>query len=244
ILFMDIPSAEMTKYAANAMLAVRISFMNQVAALCEKTGADVDRVRRGMGSDPRIGPAFLYAGAGYGGSCFPKDVRALVRRGDELGVDMSVARSAQEWNELQKLVVAEKLVAELGSDLSGRRIAVWGLAFKPETDDLREAVSLAVIPRLLELGAEVTAHDPRAMDAARQELPDEVEYAVNEYEACEGADALLILTEWLQYRRPDLARVKTLLDRLLVVDGRNLFEPEKMRDLGFTYLSIGRQDVR
>jgi len=244
ILFMDIPSAEMTKYAANAMLAVRISFMNQIAALCEQTGADVDRVRKGIGSDPRIGPAFLYAGAGYGGSCFPKDVRALVRRGDELGVDMSVARSAQEWNEVQKLVVTDKLVEELGSDLSGRRIAVWGLAFKPETDDMREAVSLKVVPRLLELGAEVIAHDPRALDVARRELPDQVQYVSNEYEACKGADALLILTEWLQYRRPDLGRIKTLLTQPLVVDGRNLFDREKMRELGFTYLSIGRQDVR
>jgi len=244
MIFMDIASAEMTKYAANAMLAVRISFMNQIAALCEKAGADVDLVRRGIGSDPRIGRAFLYAGAGYGGSCFPKDVRALVRIAEEMGIDMSLPRSAQEWNDFQKEIVLRKLTGELGDDLSGLRIAIWGLSFKPETDDLREAASLTVIPKLIERGAEVAAHDPKGMESARTELPPEVEYAPDEYAACEGADALLILTEWLQYRRPDLGRIKTLLKRPLIVDGRNLFRPETMEGLGFTYLSIGRRDVR
>jgi len=244
MIFMDIASAEMTKYAANAMLAVRISFMNQIAALCEVTGADVDLVRRGIGSDPRIGRAFLYAGVGYGGSCFPKDIRALVRTAEEMGIDMSLPRSAQEWNDFQKDIVLRKLIGELGDDLSGRRIAIWGLSFKPETDDLREAASLTVIPKLLERDASVIAHDPKGMESGRRELPQEVEYAPDEYAACEGADALLILTEWLQYRRPDLGRIKTLLKRPLIVDGRNLFKPETMEGHGFTYLSIGRRDVR
>ncbi|MFC1529293.1 UDP-glucose dehydrogenase family protein [Gemmatimonadota bacterium] len=244
IIFMDIASAEMTKYAANAMLAVRISFMNQIAALCEATGADVSMVRRGIGSDPRIGSSFLYAGGGYGGSCLPKDVRALVNSGSEHNLDMSVPRAAQEWNEFQKGIVLNKLYGELGDDLSNRRIAVWGLSFKAETDDVREAASLKVIPGLLGNGASVVAHDPKAVETARQELPPEVEYAPDEYTACEGADALLILTEWLQYRRPDFDRIKDLLKQPLIVDGRNLFTPEKMRERDFTYLSIGRQDIR
>ena len=244
IIFMDIASAEMTKYAANAMLAVRISFMNQIAALCEATGADVDMVRKGVGSDPRIGSSFLYAGGGYGGSCLPKDVRALVNSGSEHNIDMSVPRSAQEWNEHQKGVVFRKLIDELGDDLSNCRIAVWGLSFKAETDDVREAASLQIIPRLIDSGAAVTVHDPKAVETARNDLPPEVEYAPDEYAACEGADALLILTEWLQYRRPDFDRIKDLLKRPLIVDGRNLFSPEKMGKRGFTYLSIGRKDVR
>ncbi len=243
IIFMDIASAEMTKYAANAMLAVRISFINQIAALCEATGANVDMVRKGIGSDPRIGSSFLYAGGGYGGSCLPKDVRALVKIGTEKNIDMSIPRSAQEWNDIQKEIVFNKLIDELGADLSGCRIAVWGISFKAETDDIREASSLLIIPKLIDCGAAVIAHDPKAMESAHSELPPEVEYAADEYTACEGADALLILTEWLQYRRPDFGRIKTLLKRPLVVDGRNLFTPEKMKDLGFTYLSIGRPDV-
>ncbi|MCK4772868.1 MAG: UDP-glucose/GDP-mannose dehydrogenase family protein, partial [Candidatus Latescibacteria bacterium] len=244
IVFMDPASAEMTKYAANTMLAVRISFINQIAALCEATGANVDLVRRGIGSDPRIGPSFLYAGGGYGGSCLPKDVRALVSTGAENNIDMSIPRSAQEWNDYQKEVVLNKLTDELGDDLSGYRVAVWGLSFKAETDDIREASSLLIIPKLIDCGATVIAHDPKAMESARNELPSEVEYVPDEYSACEGADALLILTEWLQYRRPDFGRIKNILKRPLVVDGRNLFTPKKMKELGFTYLSIGRQDVR
>jgi len=244
IIYMDIASAEMTKYAANAMLAVRISFMNQIAALCEATGADVSMVRRGIGSDPRIGSSFLYAGGGYGGSCLPKDVRALVNLGSKHNVDMSIPRSAQEWNEHQKGIVFEKLAGELGEDFSNHRIAVWGLSFKAATDDVREAASIQVIPRLLERGATVIAHDPKAVETARNQLPPEVEYAPDEYTACVGADALLILTEWLQYRRPDFDRIRDLLKRPLIVDGRNLFIPEKMREWGFTYLSIGRQDIR
>ena len=244
VLFMDIASSEVTKYAANTMLAIRISYMNQIAALCEATGADVEMVRKGIGSDPRIGSSFLFAGAGYGGSCFPKDVRALVRTGQEYGLDLSIARSAQEWNERQKSRVVEILSAELGDDLSGRRIAIWGLAFKADTDDLREAVSLTVIEELLDRGASVVVHDPQAMANARKVLPDSVEFASDEYTACEGADALLVLTEWLQYRHPDLEEVKNRLARPLIIDGRNLFKREKMKQLGFTYLSIGRPDVR
>ncbi len=244
ILFMDIASAEITKYAANAMLAVRISFMNQIAALCEAAGADVDQVRKGVGSDSRIGPAFLHAGSGYGGSCFPKDVSALVHIGDELGIDMSIPRTAQEWNEYQKEVVLRKLSNELGDDLTGRKIAIWGLSFKPGTDDLREATSLSIIPKLIERGAQVIAHDPQAVELARKALPPEVGYATDEYSACKEADALLILTEWLQYRRPDLSRIKSLLKHPLIIDGRNLFNIARMEKHGFTYLSVGRRDVR
>ncbi|MFC1629055.1 UDP-glucose dehydrogenase family protein [Gemmatimonadota bacterium] len=244
ILFMDIASAEITKYAANAMLAVRISFINQISALCEATGADVDLVQRGIGSDSRIGPAFLYAGSGYGGSCFPKDVRALIHTGDELGIDMSIPRSAQEWNESQKEITLRKLIGEYGDDLSGRTIAVWGLSFKPETDDLREATSIALIPKLVQRGAKVIAHDPKAIERARKELPQEVQYTSDEYAACKNADALLILTEWMQYRRPDLNRIKSFLRHPLIIDGRNLFDPARMEKHGFTYLSVGRRDVR
>lgn len=244
LIFMDIASAEITKYAANAMLAVRISFMNQTAALCEATGANVDLVRRGIGSDSRIGPAFLHAGSGYGGSCFPKDVRALIKTGDELGIDMSIPRSAQEWNDIQKEILVNKLKKELGDNLSGLRIAIWGLSFKPGTDDIREATSLAVIPRLLESGAKVIAHDPKAIDVARQVLPSEVRYVTDEYSACDKADALLILTEWQQYRRPDLDRIKQLLKQPLIIDGRNLFNPDKMKKRGFIYISIGRKDAK
>ena len=244
ILFMDIASAEITKYAANAMLAVRISFINQIAALCEATGADVDLVQRGIGSDSRIGPAFLYAGSGYGGSCFPKDVRALIHTGDELGIDMSIPRSAQEWNDFQRELVLRKLIGEYGDDLSGKVIAVWGLSFKPETDDLREATSMVIIPKMIHRGARVVAHDPKAMVLARKELPQEVLYSSDEYAACEDADALLILTEWMQYRRPDLNRIKLLLRHPLIIDGRNLFDPARMEKHGFTYLSVGRRDVR
>ena len=244
IYFMDIASAEMTKYAANAMLAVRISFMNQIAALCEATGASVDMVRKGIGSDPRIGSSFLYAGSGYGGSCLPKDVHALVHTGASHEIDLTIPRSAQEWNDDQKEILFHKLTGELGDDLTKYRFALWGLSFKAETDDIREAVSQLLIPRLIGSGAEVIVHDPKAMAAARKVLPVEVEYAADEYAACDGADALLILTEWLQYRRPDFSRIKSLLKRPLIIDGRNLFKPERMAELGLTYLSIGRSDVR
>ncbi len=245
LIFMDIASAELTKYAANAMLATRISFMNQLAALCESAGADVTLVRKGIGSDPRIGRSFLYAGAGYGGSCFPKDVRALIRTGGEFGVDLSILREVHEANEKQKTVLGSKIVNRFGEDLSGMRFAVWGLAFKPETDDMREAPALTLIDRLLAAGAEVSAHDPVAEDVARQLYPEgRIRFAEDEYDACRDADALVIVTEWLQYRRPDWQRIERSLSRKIVFDGRNLFEPWRMHRHGFEYYPIGREQVR
>ncbi len=244
LIFMDVVSAELTKYAANAMLATRISFMNQIAALCEAAGADVTLVRKGIGSDPRIGPAFLYAGAGYGGSCFPKDVRALIRTADDLGVDLSILREVHEANARQKHLLGRKVRERFG-DLRDRRFAVWGLAFKPETDDMREAPSLDLIEDLLEAGATVSAHDPVAREAARRWYLDaRVEYAEDEYAACRDSDALIVVTEWLQYRRPDWARVQEALRQRIVFDGRNLFDPGRMRRLGFEYYPIGREQVR
>jgi UDPglucose 6-dehydrogenase len=245
VIFMDIASAEMTKYAANAMLAARISFMNQIAELCERTGADVELVRRGIGSDRRIGQSFLYAGTGYGGSCFPKDVQALIQTADEHGVDLTVLKAVHEANERQKVVLLDKIREHFGADLAGLHIAVWGLAFKPETDDMRAAPSLAIIDGLLKSGAEVSVHDPVAMDAAREHwLRDVVVYASDEYSACRDADALVLVTEWLQYRRPDWTAVKTAMRRHVVFDGRNIFEPGRMRAMGFDYYSIGRERVR
>ncbi len=245
LIFMDIASAELTKYAANAMLATRISFMNQIALLCEVTGADVNLVRKGIGSDGRIGPAFLYAGAGYGGSCFPKDVRALIITGEELGVDLSIIREVHESNERQKQLIAGKVRARFGNELDGRRFAVWGLAFKPETDDMREAASVVLIEELLDAGASVVVHDPVAFDVARTWfLGDRVEYAADEYEACQGADALIIMTEWHQYSRPEWSRVEKGLREPIVFDGRNLFQPSRMREAGFEYYPIGMEQVR
>ncbi len=245
LIFMDIASAELTKYAANAMLAMRISFMNQIALLCEVAGADVNLVRKGIGSDGRIGPAFLYAGAGYGGSCFPKDVLALIRTGDELGVDLSIIREVHEANESQKQLVGGKVRARFGNDLNGRRFAVWGLAFKPETDDMREAASVVLIESLLDAGATVAVHDPVAFEVARKwYLGDRVEYAADEYAACQGADALIIMTEWHQYRRPEWSRVEAGLREPIVFDGRNLFQPSRMRDAGFEYYPIGMEQVQ
>ncbi|MDX2184142.1 MAG: UDP-glucose/GDP-mannose dehydrogenase family protein [Gemmatimonadaceae bacterium] len=240
IIFMDIPSAEMTKYAANAMLATRISFMNEIAMLCEQTGADVDLVRKGIGSDARIGPSFLFPGPGYGGSCFPKDVQALVRTGEEYGAELSVVRAVHTANERQKHVLAAKVHRALGGQVADRRIAVWGLAFKPNTDDMREAPSLVLIDELLAAGARIVAHDPVAMPETRRRIGDRVEYAKTAYAACDGADALVIVTDWNEYRHPDFARIKSLLRQPVLVDGRNLYDPAKMRQLGFTYDSIGR----
>ncbi len=243
ILLTDVPSAEITKYAANAMLATRISFMNAVAQLCEEAGADVDAVRRGVGSDARIGPAFLYPGVGYGGSCFPKDVKALARTMRELGADASIVEAVEAVNERQKRVLLERLVACLGEDLSGRRIAVWGLAFKPNTDDMREAPSLVTIEGVLERGGSVVAHDPVAMEEARKHLGDRIRYARSNYDALEGADALVIHTEWHPYRHPDFGRMREALRRPLVLDGRNLYDPWKMAAQGFEYRCIGRPYV-
>jgi UDPglucose 6-dehydrogenase len=239
IIFMDIPSAEMTKYAANAMLATRISFMNEIANLCERVGADVDNVRKGIGSDGRIGPAFLFPGPGYGGSCFPKDVKALVRTAKECDVPLRVLTSVEEANDAQKHRLFEKLSGVLG-ELRGRRIAIWGLAFKPNTDDMREAASLVLIDELLEAGAEVVAHDPVAMHETKRRIGDRIEYVENSYDALPGADALVIVTDWNEYRHPDFGRIKETLKAPVVVDGRNLYDRRKMTTLGFTYASIGR----
>ncbi len=243
ILIMDVPAAEITKYAANAMLATRISFMNAIAQLCEKTGASVDAVRHGVGTDERIGASFLFPGVGYGGSCFPKDVKALVRTMRELGADASILEAVEAVNERQKHLLLERLTARLGEDLSGRTVAVWGLAFKPNTDDMREAPSLVTIEGLLERGARVVAHDPVAMDEARGRFGDRIEYVASDYEALKGADALVIHTEWLPYRRPDFERIKKSLKSPLIFDGRNLYDPERMAALGFEYHSVGRRAV-
>ncbi len=240
LIVMDIASAEVTKYAANAMLATRISFMNQIAGLCEAVGANVTHVRRGIGSDRRIGPAFLFPGPGYGGSCFPKDVKALIRTSAERGVDLDILKAVESANETQKQILFAKLNRHLG-DLNQRTVAVWGLAFKAETDDVRESPSLVLIEALLCAGAKVQVHDPAAMKTAAHELGNRVKYANHAYDALGGADALAIVTEWLEYRNPDFTRIKNLLNRPLIVDGRNLYDPAKLGALGFTYDSIGRQ---
>jgi len=241
LIFMDIASAEMTKYAANAMLATRISFMNQIARLCEAVGADVTLVRRGIGTDRRIGSAFLFPGPGYGGSCFPKDVKALIRTGEERGVPLDVIAAVDAANERQKRLLFEKLARHFAGGLRSATVAVWGLAFKAETDDIRESPALVLVEELLRAGATVRVHDPAAQETARRLLGDRVSYAPHAYAALEGAAALAIVTEWLEYRNPDFERIKRLLARPLIVDGRNLYDPERLARLGFTYDSIGRR---
>ena len=240
VIFTDVPSAEMIKYAANSMLATRISFMNDIANLCELVGADVNQVRKGIGSDTRIGSKFLYPGCGYGGSCFPKDVKALVQTAEQNGYDMRVLKAVEEVNERQKSVLFEKLRRHYG-DLQGKTIALWGLAFKAETDDMREATSLVTIRHLLEAGCTVRVFDPAAMDEARRRLGDAVIYASDIYDAAKGADALLLLTEWKQFRLPSWARVHDLMRNPIVFDGRNIYDPAEMRKNGFEYYSIGRK---
>ena len=240
IIFMDIASAEMTKYAANGMLATRISFMNEIANLCERVGANVDMVRKGIGSDSRIGPSFLFPGPGYGGSCFPKDVKALVRTGAQMGMELQVLMAVEEVNERQKLRLSEKLREALGDDLSGMHIALWGLAFKPQTDDMRDAPSLTLIEDLLAAGASVCAHDPAAMKEARHRLGNTIQYSETNYDALAGADALVVVADWNEYPHPDFTRVKESLRRPLVIDGRDLYDPDKMRELGIIYYSIWR----
>ncbi len=240
IMVMDVASAEITKYAANAMLATRISFMNMIASLCERVGADVDLVRGGVGSDRRIGQAFLFAGAGYGGSCFPKDVKALIRILGEAGVDPGLLEAVEAVNAAQKRRLLDHVTDRFGTDLSGRTFGVWGLAFKPGTDDMREAPALVVVEGLLKRGAQVRVHDPEAMDVARSHFGDRVIYCGSNYDCLADADALLVLTEWQPYRRPDFARMKELMESPVVLDGRNLFNPDRMAELGFEYESIGR----
>lgn len=243
VVFMDIASAEMTKYAANAMLATRISFMNEIANLCERVGANIDAVRKGVGSDARIGSAFLFPGPGYGGSCFPKDVQALVRTAREAESPLRILEAVEQVNAVQKRKAFEKLQRALGGKLKGTRIAIWGLAFKPNTDDMREAPALSLIDDLLAAGASVVAHDPVAMDEARRRLDGKVELATTSYDAVDRSDALAIMTDWNEYRHPDFVRIKKALRRPIIVDARNLYATEKMAELGFTYHSIGRKAV-
>lgn len=240
VIFMDVPSAEMTKYAANAMLATRISFMNDIANLCEIVGADVNMVRKGIGTDERIGHHFLYPGCGYGGSCFPKDVKALVKTASDHGYPMRILQAVEAVNESQKSILFRKLEHYFQGDLKGKRIAVWGLAFKPETDDMREAPSLVVIQKLIESGCQVTAYDPVAISESRRRIGDAVRYAKDIYDAVVDADALLLVTEWKEFRMPSWAAIKKLMANPLVVDGRNIYDPKEMEEYGFEYHCIGR----
>ena len=240
ILVMDHASAELTKYAANAMLATRISFMNEIANLCDAVGADVRHVRLGIGSDARIGPSFLYSGIGYGGSCFPKDVKALLHTAAEARADMQVVDAVERANEKQKGILVPRIEKHLGG-LAGRTIAIWGLAFKPRTDDMREAPALVVIEELLAAGAKVRVYDPKAMAPAKSVLGDRVTWCQRSYEAVEGADAVAIVTEWGEFREPDFARMKSLMKRPAIFDGRNIYKPELLRELGFHYEGIGRR---
>jgi len=240
ILFMDTRSAELTKYAANAMLATRISFMNEVAALCDRLGADVDAVRRGMGSDRRIGYPFLHAGVGFGGSCFGKDVRALMTTARHLGLDFDLLRAVERVNERQKRLLVEKALRHFGGSLAGRTFGVWGLAFKPKTDDMREAPALAVIQGLLGAGARVRAHDPVAREVAGRLLGGAVELVEDPYAAAEGADGLLLVTEWNEFRQPDWARLKALMRTPVLFDGRNVWDRAKAQEAGFAYHAVGR----
>lgn len=239
MIFTDIPSAEMIKYAANSMLATRISFMNDIANLCELVGADVNMVRRGIGSDTRIGKKFLYPGCGYGGSCFPKDVKALVKTAEQHGYPMSVLRAVDAVNERQKGILVDKLLAHCGGDVAGRTVALWGLAFKPETDDMREAPSLVVMRRLLDLGARLRVYDPVAMTECRRRMGDAVEYGSDMYDAAAGADALMLLTEWNEFRMPSWNVLQRVMNTPLIIDGRNIYDPEEVADHGFTYYKIG-----
>ena len=242
LLVMDIKSAEFTKYAANSMLATRISFMNELALLAEKVGADIELVRKGIGSDPRIGTHFLYAGAGYGGSCFPKDVKALVKTAKDNGVTLQVLTAVEAANDKQKHVLVDKVVKRFGNDLSGRQFAVWGLSFKPNTDDMRDAPSRVVIAELVKRGATIKAYDPVAMTEAQRVLAGTpgLTFVDNQTQALEGSDALVIITEWKEFKSPDFDGIKALLKQPVVIDGRNLYEPALMRTLGIEYASIGR----
>lgn len=244
IIFMDEKSAELTKYAANAFLATKISFMNEIANFCEKLGADVDMVRIGIGSDDRIGKRFLFPGIGYGGSCFPKDVQALARSADEADYDFKILHSVMEVNEKQKTIIVPKINAYFNSNLKGRHFALWGLAFKPDTDDIREAPALYVIDELLKAGATVTAHDPEAMNNVRKVYGDKIKYAEDPYAALQNADALIIATEWALFRTPDFDKVSAGLKNKVIFDGRNLYSLDQMKKLGYYYSSIGREVVK
>lgn len=241
ILMMDVASAEMTKYAANAMLATRISFMNDIANLCERVGANVDNVRKGMGADSRIGSRFLYAGCGYGGSCFPKDVKALVHTGIQNGYHMQVIEAVEAVNEKQKSIIFDKLLNAFGGNLQDKTVAMWGLSFKPETDDMREAPALVVIEKLLQAGAIVKVFDPVAMEETERRIGKQVIYCKDMYEAVIDADAIALMTEWKQFRMPSWAIIRKAMKNFVVVDGRNIYDGEELKELGFTYSRIGQK---
>lgn len=243
LLFMDIFSSEMTKYAANSMLATKISFMNDIANLCELVGANVDLVRKGIGSDARIGNKFIYPGTGYGGSCFPKDVQALIRTADEHGHSLEVLKAVENVNYRQKSKLVEKIKGHFGSDLNGKQFGIWGLSFKPKTDDMREAPSLVIIEQLKAMGAQVRVYDPVAMEEAKHSLGETVVYAKDEYDACIEVDALILVTEWSEFRMPNFRILEKIMNQKLIFDGRNVYDPEEMRELGFQYFSIGREAV-
>lgn len=240
IYFMNIPSAEMTKYAANSMLATRISFMNDIANLCEQVGANIDAVKQGIGSDSRIGKKFLNAGCGYGGSCFPKDVKALIRTGDDYGYSMGVLKSVEEVNERQKSVLFRKIHKHYNGDLKGKHFGLWGLSFKPATDDMREAPSLVLISQLLDAGATVTAFDPVAMDECRRKIGDRISYAPQMYDALKDADAMIVVTEWQEFKVPKFTYIERALKEKVIFDGRNIYSPAQMKEFGYTYYGIGR----
>ncbi|NBC83207.1 MAG: nucleotide sugar dehydrogenase [Bacteroidetes bacterium] len=243
LLFMDIPSAELTKYAANSMLATKISFMNDIANLCEIVGADVNMVRKGIGSDSRIGPKFIYAGAGYGGSCFPKDVKALIKTGTDNKYNLEILQSVENVNTRQKEVIFNKIHHHFNGDLKGKNFGMWGLSFKPQTDDMREAPSLVLIDKLLAEGAKVKAYDPVAMDEARRILGDKIEYAEDNYDALIDADALILITEWPEFRVPNYKVLQKIMKNKIIFDGRNIYDPNEMKEFGFEYYSIGRNPV-
>ena len=240
VIFTDIPSAEMIKYAANSMLATRISFMNDIANLCELVGADVNMVRKGIGSDSRIGSKFLYPGCGYGGSCFPKDVKALIKTAEQNGYTMRVLRAVEDVNEAQKGVLFEKLMKQFNGDLKGKTIALWGLAFKPETDDMREAPGLVLIDKLLKAGCQIRAYDPAAMNECKRRIGDVIYYARDMYDAVLDADVLMLITEWKEFRLPSWAVIKKTMSRQIVLDGRNIYDKKEMEELGFIYHCIGK----
>jgi UDPglucose 6-dehydrogenase len=239
ILIMDIRSSELTKYAANAMLATRISFMNEMANLCEKLGADINLVRKGMGSDPRIGSSFLFPGAGYGGSCFPKDVKAIIKTAGEVGYELKILKEVERVNQRQKEVLADKVIERFGKSIKGKSFAIWGLSFKPNTDDMREAPSIVTINRLMKLGAKVRVYDPVAINEAKKQFGERVVYGKRGYEILKGSDALIIVTEWNEFREPDFERIKRLLKTPVIFDGRNIYNPSKLREMGFEYHGIG-----
>jgi len=241
VIFMDIPSAELTKYAANAMLATRISFINEIANLCELLGADINSVRKGIGSDSRIGNRFIYPGSGYGGSCFPKDVKAILKTASDLGYDLKVISAVERANEHQKEVIFNKIADHFKNNLNGKTVAVWGLSFKPKTDDIRESSAIFLVKKLLEEGVKVRAYDPAAMDETKKQITDNVYYAEDPYDALKGADALALMTEWPEFHLPDFERMSGIMNGKVIFDGRNIYDPEELREKGFVYYGIGRK---